>query len=189
MAGHGIQIVDRTAAVARIETALAARREAEERDGNPILIVGRTDCRAALGLDEAVSRCQIFAERGCDIVYAENLQSPDEYLALRRLIDNEDTPLMLAQVQIEGSHGSTDQHLYSLQDVTDMGYQLALFGITGLQSVVDALQNTAAEMLHHPQPGPNSGLVKKQPLASFDTVKQVINYADFQDFEANYPCE
>ena len=178
IAGEGVRVVDRQASVDRIQTALVARQEAWERDGNRVLIVGRTDCRAALGLSEALSRCLAYQEMGCDIVYAENLQSPDEYMELRNHISKR-TPLMLAQVQT----GSPNQHLYTLQDITDMGYQLALMGITGLQATVQALQNVAKEMQV------NEGLVQNQSLASFERVKQVVDFGDLEDFESKYYCE
>ena len=38
----------------------------------------------ALGLNEAIERCLKFQEMGANIVYAENLQSKEEYLALRK---------------------------------------------------------------------------------------------------------
>ena len=75
----GVRVVDREASVRRAKAALASRQEALEQDGNHVLIVGRTDCRASLGFDEALARCLAYQELGADIVYAENLQSMDEY--------------------------------------------------------------------------------------------------------------
>lgn len=183
----GPTVVDRAAAVTRIRAAVAAKQQALERDGNDILIIGRTDCRATLGLNEAIDRCLQFQAAGCDIVYAENLQSPKEYAALRAQI--QDTPLMLAQVQTTTLQGtandnkqSSSPYLYTLQDVTDLGYQLALYGITGLQATVDAMQRAAREMKQ-------TGLVHQQPLSSLDEIKQVVRYEDVQAFEEKYNCE
>lgn len=82
---------------------------------------------------------------------------------------------MLAQVQNTSDNKSNTakrvRYLYSLEDVSDLGYQLALFGITGMQAAVHALQGVAREMKQN-------GLVQKQPLASFEQVKQVVDYAD-----------
>jgi len=57
VAGKSVNVVNRQDAIARIETALAAQEEAFERTGNPLLIVARTDCRMALGVEEAIERC------------------------------------------------------------------------------------------------------------------------------------
>ena len=176
--GQGVRVVDRSTSVARLRCALAARQEAHEKDGNHVALVGRTDCRAALGFSEALSRCLTYQELGCDIVYAENLQSRQEYVELRSTIEG--TPLMLAQVQL-GSN--VKQDLYSLQDISNMGYQLALMGISGLQAALKALQDVAQEM----QQG--DGIVREPPLAAFDDVKAAVNYMDLEDFESNFHCE
>jgi 2-methylisocitrate lyase-like PEP mutase family enzyme len=67
-AGTGVRVVDRDAAVARVRAALRARDEAKDA-GNDVLVIARTDCRAALGLDEAIARCAAFDALGADIVY------------------------------------------------------------------------------------------------------------------------
>ena len=67
-AGTGVRVVDRDAAVARVRAALRARDEAKDA-GHDVLVIARTDCRAALGLDEAIARCAAFDALGADIVY------------------------------------------------------------------------------------------------------------------------
>ena len=67
-AGTGVRVVDRDAAVARVRAALRARDEAKDA-GHEVLVIARTDCRAALGLDEAIARCAAFDTLGADIVY------------------------------------------------------------------------------------------------------------------------
>ena len=67
-AGAGVRVVDRDAAVARVRAALRARDEARDA-GHDVLVVARTDCRAALGLDEAIARCAAFEALGADVVY------------------------------------------------------------------------------------------------------------------------
>jgi 2-methylisocitrate lyase-like PEP mutase family enzyme len=179
IAGASVRVVERPKSIARIKAALAARQEALEKDGNRILVVGRTDCRAALGLEEALIRCQLFQELGCDIVYAENLHSSKEYMELRKHIKCT-TPMMMAQVQTQSD---SPQKLYTLQEASDMDYQLMLMGISGLQAVVETLQSLAKDM----QEG--GGLASPQTLASFEAVKDVVDYSSLQDFEFKFNCE
>ena len=75
-AGTGVRVVDREAAVARVRAALRARDESRDA-GNDVLVIARTDCRAALGLDEAIARCAAFEALGADIVSCRvrNLES------------------------------------------------------------------------------------------------------------------
>ncbi|KAL3791826.1 hypothetical protein HJC23_002457 [Cyclotella cryptica] len=92
-AGEKIRIVEREEAVGRVRGALGARDLYCERvslsttestsSGAGCWIVARTDCRLAFGFEEVVERCLRFEELGAEIVYAENLQSIDEYLKLR----------------------------------------------------------------------------------------------------------
>mmetsp|Transcript_78 Transcript_78/g.200 ORF Transcript_78/g.200 Transcript_78/m.200 type:complete len:392 (-) Transcript_78:83-1258(-) len=193
IAGSGINIVSRTDAIDRVRTALAAQKEAEEIDGNRISIVARTDCRMAFGLDEAIERCLAFQEMGADIVYAENLQSKEEYIALRKAMiggNNIDdasvadgiVPMILAQFQT----GTKDQRLYSVDEVSSMGYEMTLYGVTGLQATVSALQSVASELFH--DKGGSGGIITSTPLASLDEIKDVVGFSDLDSFERKYGC-
>lgn len=121
---------------------------------------------------------------GADIVYAENLQSPDEYQALRsRMTDA--TPMILAQVQLNDP--KTEQSLYSLPAIHDMGFNFALMGVTALQATVRALEQTAASMLEHQGLLPQAE--SSESLSSFSNLKHVVGFPDLEDFERQYLCE
>lgn len=193
IAGTGINIVSRQDATNRIKTALAAKREAEEIDGNRISVIARTDCRMALGLDEAIERCLAFQELGADIVYAENLQSKDEYIALREamigggdlgslssLSTSDIAPMILAQFQT----GKEDQRLYPVDEVSSMGYEMTLYGVTGLQATVSALESVAAELFNDE----SGGIVTSTPLSSLNEIKDVVGFSDLDTFEQKYGC-
>lgn len=171
LAGSDVTVLDRKESKERIQVALKAKMEASERDGNKLLIVARTDCRMQLGLDEAIERCLVFEELGADIVYAENLQSTEEYTQLRTKIQDT-TPMMLAQVQT----GKDDQNFWTLQKIGEMGYQMGLFGITGLQAAVTAMDRVASEML-------DSGLVPSDNLSSLDEIKDMVGFPELDAFE------
>jgi 2-methylisocitrate lyase-like PEP mutase family enzyme len=193
LAGSGINIVSRQDATDRVKAALAAQREAEEVDGNRISIIARTDCRMALGLDEAIERCLAFQEMGADIVYAENLQSREEYVALRKaMIGGNDTgdlssaaisdvaPMILAQFQT----GKEGQRLYSVDEVSSMGYEMTLYGVTGLQATVSALESVASELFDDY----GGGIVTSTPLSSLNEIKDVVEFSDLDSFERKYGC-
>lgn len=184
-AGSGVKVVSFEECKERIKIALAARDEARDIDGNDILILARTDCRAALGLEEAVRRCKMFEELGADICYAENLQSKDEYIHLAENL-NPSTLKMLAQVHLfphsTSEEVSDEQMLFTAREVGLMNYDLALFGVTPLQSVVNALENTATEMLGN---GGSSGFVQKSQSTSFQQLKSVVGFTDADQFESS----
>ena len=106
-AGSKIQIVNREEAVERVRGAIGARDlyyEQQQQHSNELTsgkgtwIIARTDCRMAYGFDEVIERCLRFEELGAEIIYAENLQSVEEYQQLRDRLDSR-TVTMIAQVQ------------------------------------------------------------------------------------------
>lgn len=181
-AGKGVRVVSRDECLRRVEAALKARDEAKRIDGNDILIVGRTDCRSALGYEEALVRCKMFEAAGCDICYAENLQSRHEYEHLRsELLPR--TPSVLAQVQT----GATDQELFTIQDVGEMNYDFALFGITALQGYMASLTTIASQLI-----APDgTGLIEENDtsnlgannLTPFHDVKRIIGFGDYETIQ------
>lgn len=136
-AGDKIRIVDRDNAVQRVKGALGARVFAGVDEG--CWIVARTDCRLAYGFEEVVERCLRFEELGAQMVYAENLQSVDEYIKLREKLDPS-TITMIAQVQEVKTnckkHQKEGKLLLNSKQIGELGYDLALFGVTPLQCVI-----------------------------------------------------
>lgn len=72
--GHmaGKEVIPRGEMVGKIRAALRAREDPE------LLIVGRTDARAPLGLKEAIERGRAYAEAGADMIFVEALETPEE---------------------------------------------------------------------------------------------------------------
>lgn len=176
--GEQIRILNRNDSLERIEVALKARDEAKELDGNDVMIVARTDCRAALGLEEALERCEMYEELGADMVYAENLQSPLEYEELRKRLS---VPTILAQLQTTPEQNN----LLSLDDIGVLGYDFALFGVSGLQAIISALQSNAQHVLQtgYYDNKLNHEHSEKSSLASFQEVKRVVGFDDLEAFE------
>ena len=186
-AGTGVRVVSRGECEKRMVAALRARDEVWEEEGKEILVVARTDCRAAEGMEEVLERCVMFEGLGADVVYAENLQSTEEYGRLRESLAG-DTPMMLAQVQIGGSARSQDV-LLSAEEVGELGYALALFGVTPLQATVAALKRTAEVFLDGSSGAGGGGLVHDSsmvPLSTFSDVKDVVGFSHLDDWESKY---
>lgn len=177
-AGSGVRVVPRRDCLLRIKAALEARDEAKALDGNDVMIVARTDCRAALGFEEAKARCLEFESLGADIVYAENLQSKEEYMELRKSLKPQ-TITILAQVQTTDIH----QKLYSAEEIGEMGYSLSLFGVTSLQAQVKALNCVAQQMF---SPTELSGIVENRLLTSFTDLKETVGFAESESFQAKF---
>jgi 2-methylisocitrate lyase-like PEP mutase family enzyme len=235
VAGSSVQVVSRRQAHDRIKVAVQASKESWEQRGQKVLIVGRTDCRNSVatnngddGAKEALERCLLFQQAGADIVYAESLHSAEEYLWLRQEINDPMLPMMIAQVQQQPGHSDKSQTTltipsqmappentkppgsWTIQDIGDMNFELALFGVTALQATVAALQTTARHVFHtggivttrsnaiiqngyenhnNTNAEVSSPLPPPPPvLASLDEVKQVVGFLELELFESEFGC-
>lgn len=230
-AGSKIQIVQREEACERVRGAIGARdlhyhHQQQQQLGhtttNPsnindnnnggkgTWIVARTDCRMAYGFHEVMERCLRFEELGAEVIYAENLQSVEEYQQLRDRLDSR-TVTMIAQVQETlnvdktlssnmGGDGEKKKPLLTLQEIGELEYDLALFGVTPLQCVVGTLDATAKQFLGSSAADDNNnhqgcvdsattGIITSPiAMADFSEVKRVVGFDELGRFESNFPC-
>lgn len=128
--GHtkGKQVVDRKEAFNRIRAAIDAREE-----GADILILARTDSRATEGMDEALYRCQTFADLGADIIFMEAPHSIDE---MKRFCTQVPGVKMANMIQ----NGVTP--LLPPNDLQDIGFKIAAYPLTILSAAIEAMQNS-----------------------------------------------
>ncbi|WP_197035010.1 oxaloacetate decarboxylase [Herbaspirillum sp. RV1423] len=85
----GLALISKEEHVEKIRVAAATRKSKD------FLIIGRSDARMPLGLDEAIARGQAYAAAGADLVLLEMLQSEDE---MRQAVAAIDAPLMFNAV-------------------------------------------------------------------------------------------
>jgi 2-methylisocitrate lyase-like PEP mutase family enzyme len=161
--GHtaGKQVVARDEAVMRIRAALDARDE-----GHDILIMARTDARATHGLDEAIARCNAFVEMGADITFLEAPQSEGE---MRAYCEQVPGPKMANLVE----HGKTP--LLPLPQIEQMGYKIAVYALTLLNSAIGAMQR-ALICLRQGRP--------VSDLMDFNALQHMVGF-DIYDAELN----
>jgi len=90
-------------AVAKIAAASASRSDPD------FVLIARTDCVGALGLDEAVRRTKAFAAQGADVVFVELKPNPDILNQIRYLKDHVQVPMVInmdAGELVRGLHAS-----------------------------------------------------------------------------------
>jgi len=126
--GHtaGKSVVERGEALRRIQAAVDARQK-----GADILIMARTDARATLGIAEAIERCRAFHDIGADITF---LEAPLDRSEMQRYCEQVPGHKMANLVE----HGKTP--LLPIRDLQDMGYKIAVYALTLLNTSVDAMQ-------------------------------------------------
>merc|ERR1740123_2465894 len=132
--GHtpGRKVIPIEQAVAKIQVAVEARSSPD------FLIVARTDARGPLGLDEALRRGRAFADAGADIIFVESPETEEELARIGSTLG--DMPLMVNVV--EG--GKTP--VLSRQRYAELGFQLAIFPVTGMLAGVKAMEKAYAHI-------------------------------------------
>jgi 2,3-dimethylmalate lyase len=135
--GHmeGKQLVPAGEMVAKVSAAVAARRSDE------FLIIARTDARAVEGLDEALTRAQMYADAGADALFVEAPQTEAEIETVARSFP--DVPLLFNYA--EG--GKTPPVSY--ERLRELGFSLVIFPLTlmlvATQAMRAALSRVKAE--------------------------------------------
>ncbi|NDY83965.1 oxaloacetate decarboxylase [Orrella sp. NBD-18] len=82
-------VLDFSSAVGKIAAASAARSDSD------FVLIARTDCVGAFGIDEAVRRTRAFAAEGADVVFVELKNNPDILRQIRYLKDNVQVPMVI----------------------------------------------------------------------------------------------
>ena len=172
----GLQVESRERAIARVEAAVAARTEMRK-EGLDLVIIGRTDCRNAAengGLDEAIERCRAFARLGCEIVYAEGLQSRAEMQMLNAAMRDEGAPYtLLAQVDKAGAS------VMPAGDAAQEGYTLRLLGLTVLGAAMRGVMSALETMRlgEHPE---------QSSLVCYEEMCEEVGFPKLYEWEGRF---
>lgn len=131
--GHmrGKRVIPLPEQVAKLRAAVEARA------GGDLFIVARTDARAAVGLDEAITRARAYREAGADALFVEAPQSLEELQTIGRSLP---PPLVANMVE----QGVTPQ--LPAEQLAAMGFQLIVYPLSGLYAATRAMQEVYARL-------------------------------------------
>jgi len=109
--GHydGISLIPAEDMAVKVSAACEARRDAD------FVVMARTDARSVEGLDAAIERACLYAERGADMIFVESLANEDE---MRKVVAQVPRPLKINM--LEG--GKTPRPPFSR--LFDIGFRL-----------------------------------------------------------------
>jgi len=167
---QGLEVAPRDEALTRLRAALEAR-DAIRRAGSDLLVIGRTDSRAAVGLEEALWRAEAFADLGADIVYFEAPAGTAEMEALQRVVRG--VPTMLAQVEKPGRVYLTPKQAEAI------GYRVLLLGVTLLNAVIKAQKDVLAAIAANGHAG-------AERLMPFDELYATVGFDAYYAMERRY---
>ncbi len=126
----GLSLVSTEEHAEKIRHAVKTRRDPD------MLIIGRTDSRLVLGLDEAIARGRAYAKAGADLVLIEMLQSEEE---MRLAVRSIDAPLMFNSV--DGRTPALDAATFE-----SIGFKLLAFPLSSTLAYARLMQRFASDL-------------------------------------------
>lgn len=166
--GHmeGKRVISAEEHVEKIKAAVHARGD------SGLVIIGRTDARAPLGLEEAIRRGRAYYEAGADIIFIEAPQSIEDLKAIASAFP--DVPLFANM--IEG--GKTP--LLTAQELQQLGYKIVVFPLAGLFAATKAMANCFRHLKEH---GTTAGF---EDLVNFQEFEQIIGVPKYRQLEQQF---
>lgn len=146
---------------------------ADARGDDDLVIIGRTDARAPLGLDEAIRRGRLYHESGADVVFVEAPQSIEELQAVREAIP--DAPLFANM--IEG--GKTP--LLSSAELQDLGYSMVVFPLAALFTAARAIAETYQALFET-----KTTAGRTEAMVGFHEFEEIVGVPDWRELEGLY---
>lgn len=166
--GHfaGKEVIRREEMEGKIKAALDARRDEN------LVIIARTDARAVLGLEEAITRGVAYAETGADLIFVDAPESPEE---LRRIARSFPVPAMANMS--EG--GKTP--LISAGELQEMGFRLVIYPRSAAGVAAKAVQELMAVLRR-------DGTTEKylHRMITFEERNQINDLAGYRKLEEKY---
>src|SRR3990170_2732822 len=142
------------------EQAAKLRAAAGARAGDDLVIIGRTDARQPLGLEEAIRRGRLYRDAGADVVFVEAPRSVDELQEVARAIP--DAPLFANM--IEG--GKTP--LLSSAELQQLGYKMVVYPLSALFAAARAVEETYGALYRD-----QSTAARQDAMVSFSEFEEI----------------
>jgi methylisocitrate lyase len=164
--GHfeGKRVIPMEEHIEKIRAAVYARGD------SGLVIIGRTDARAPLGLGEAIRRGRAYFEAGADVVFIEAPQSVDELKEIAEAFP--DVPLFANM--IEG--GKTP--FLGAEELKDLGFKIVVFPLSGLFSATKAMEACFRYLRQH---GTTDVLGETLSFKEFEKLIDVPKYRELEE--------
>lgn len=138
------ELVSREDWLAKIRAAASARRDPD------FVVIARTDSRAVIGFEEAISRANAALDAGADMAFVEAPQTMEEIAAVPKLVRG---PCLLNVVW----GGKTPD--IDLREADKFGYKFAIVPGLLFKAVIGACDDVLAELKSsHVHPVPRRGM-------------------------------
>ena len=161
--------LDNKTLVPRDDMARKVRAAADARRDANFLLMARTDSRASEGMEAAIDRAKAYVDAGADAIFPEALADEREFEAFRKAID---VPLLANITEF----GKTP--LLTTAQITELGYNIAIFPVTSLRLAMGAVREGLAEIA---RTGTQAGALKR--MLTRKELYELIRYEDYGAFD------
>lgn len=160
--GHmeGKQVIPRDEMVLKVRAAVAARRDPAT------LVIARTDALQPHGLDEAIDRCNAYADAGADLAFVDAPGSREELEEIARRVDAPSLANM-------SETGRTPP--LTAAELQELGYRVVIFPSSQTWIFARAYAELCAELR---ETGTTQGI--RDRMMSFDEVNELLGMEELQ---------
>ena len=126
--GHrpGKEVISSDEMVLKIQNAIKARTDSD------FFIIARVDSRNVLGFDDALERAKKYQDAGADAIFAEALESKDEY---KKFADVLKIPVLANMTEF----GKTPY--ISVHEFESLGVRMVIFPLTAFRRMMKAVED------------------------------------------------
>lgn len=160
--GHmeGKQVIPRDEMILKVKAAVGARRDPET------VIIARTDALQVHGLDDAIDRCNAYAEAGADLVFVD---APRDRAELAEIVKRVDAPSMANMSET----GRTE--LLTAAELQELGYRFVIFPSPQTWLFAKAYRELADDLV---KTGTTKHLLDR--FTPFDEINQLLDIDAWQ---------
>jgi 2-methylisocitrate lyase-like PEP mutase family enzyme len=160
--GHmeGKEVIAVDEMVLKIRAAVATRADPET------LVIARTDALQPHGLDEAIDRCNAYAEAGADLAFVDAPRSREHLEEIARRVD-------VPSVANMSETGRTPA--LSAGELQELGYRIVIFPSTQTWVFARAYEELCQELL---RTGTTAGLAER--FMPFDEVNELLGIEELE---------
>lgn len=160
--GHmaGKDVIPRDDMIRKVRAAVAARRDPET------VIIARTDALQVTGFDDAVERCNAYADAGADVVFVDAPRTREEVVELAKRID---APCLSNMSETGRTPPMTAEELQAI------GYRIVIFPSTQTWLFAKAYAELVAEVRRS---GTTQALVNR--FLPFDEINSLLRQTEWE---------
>ncbi|RDE10153.1 isocitrate lyase/PEP mutase family protein [Pelagibacterium lacus] len=127
----GIRLMEADENVLRLKAAL------ESREGDDLLVIGRTDALPAAGVEEAIRRAKLYQDAGVDLVFVDGIKKIAEVEAVARAVEG---PKVVSIVD------GNETTALTAKDLEELGFSVVFYAVTALFTATRAMADAFAAL-------------------------------------------